>query len=240
MHPAAARVLGHNVADVNTQKSGVSLTGDIFKRWHHPLMGHAATHRLLSNQSLWAPTSLYSKPLGIPRLRAAWGLKNIYTPHNYPSFFFYLTFYHGAFAGHHQRFGGAVLQVWYCATDFHPHHRAENNWTEGRLIWCCNHWRWHLEFTHKLIASFKQLKIYSQSKKHNGCQARRLVLCVPALPLPLKKACFWLSEHKKFEDKYYSFLLHHDAHVAKCSSWDSSVFIKPSKTYKRPYKPWDE
>lgn len=51
------------------------------KTWHHPLMGHAATHRLLPNQSLWARTSLYSKPLGKLRLRAARGRKEyLYSP----------------------------------------------------------------------------------------------------------------------------------------------------------------
>lgn len=32
LHIAAVIVLGHNVSDVNMQKSGVSLTGDILKR----------------------------------------------------------------------------------------------------------------------------------------------------------------------------------------------------------------
>lgn len=132
------------------------------------------------------------KPLGTPRLRAAWGRKKHLDSLQLPICFFLFNTLSWRICGSTSAVWAAALQVWYCATDFHPHQCAQNKRTGGRLIWWCNHWRWHLEFNHKLIASFKQLKIYSQSKKHSGCQVRRLVLCLPAMPLPLRKACFWL------------------------------------------------
>lgn len=117
----------------------------------------------------------------------------------------------------------AALQVWHCASDFPPTPACG-----GRLTWWCNHWRWHLDFNHKLIASLKQLKIYSQGKKCNGCQVRRLCWCVPAMPLPLKKKKgkkgLFLNQHKKFQHKYKPFLMRRHAHVVKWSIWDSSVF----------------
>lgn len=122
-----------------------------------------------------------------------------------------------------------LLQVWYGASDFHPRQRAENNRTGGRLTWWCNHWRWHLDFNHKLIASAKQLKIYSQGKKRNGRrQVRRLCSCVPA-----KEKGTFLNRHERFQDKYYCPLMCHDAHVAKWAIWDSpeleTVIISPER-----------
>lgn len=66
---------------------------------------------------------------------------------------------------------------------------AQNNQSGGRLTRWSNHRRRHLEFDHELIASVKQLKIYSRSSSTTDVK-ESVCCCVPAMPLPLKKDVF--------------------------------------------------